>query len=72
MESKPKAECGNCNWFRKGLVRQTEMSTGRTFESGVCRRNAPSMNKHGATVWPDVWSDDWCGEFTVAEQNRRP
>ena len=58
------ASCGNC-WF---LI-QSERTVGGVREEVPCcgRQAAPqtSQTVKGASVWPAVRLDDWCGEYSA-------
>lgn len=62
-----KDECGSCKFCKE---------TDNTFddEDGSCFRYPPQIivlssggTSGGATYWPDVNKDDWCGEFKPKE-----
>ncbi len=58
--------CSTCHWFapdvlRYGVRGAPDRARVRTF--GQCRRRPPiaSLDEHGAAVWPETSSTDWCG-----------
>ena len=69
--------CRSCiNWQTLGieLDREDPGTAGQKARLGACRRYAPrpdpSLNGNGAAAgqstgshWPQVASDDWCGEW---------
>jgi hypothetical protein len=51
-------QCANCKFFNDS---QSE-----------CRRYAPSPAEGDKQAhWPNVASDDWCGEFVAADGERK-
>jgi len=65
--------CRNCtSWQGVGeyLDREDPATAGQKVQMGLCRRHAPrpgtrltSDTEAGASPWPQVASDDWCGEW---------
>jgi hypothetical protein len=61
------ATCATCRFFNHYFD---------TSEIGACHRNAPVTNSTQAgdarTVWPEVGTDDWCGEHQDSGDWRLP
>ena len=53
--------CKNCRWWEE--VRH------------MCHRHPPRVfmlnEGHERSIWPSVYSLDWCGEFQATEQNEQ-
>lgn len=55
--------CGTCMWFEEKIPNQKGQITKRV---GECKKRAPTM-----TGFPVVWSDGWCGDHKLDENNHK-
>jgi hypothetical protein len=56
--------CQNCKYWDSGKE-----------DNGPCRRRAPVATggmSSAETIWPQVGSYDWCGEFEAQSDKRPP
>jgi hypothetical protein len=51
--------CESCVFWRK--CNYYAEHEGVTF--GECRRNSQVLNKNDATIFPEIASNGWCGEY---------
>jgi hypothetical protein len=60
MSRMGRVHCGGCDYFARG---------GEGHEHrGECRRYAPTVVANGFQfTWPDVGTEDWCGEFKAKQ-----
>lgn len=50
-------ECGECKYFRAtGYTRANQ-------RIGTCHFNPPNANLATGHKWPEVYKDEWCGQF---------
>jgi hypothetical protein len=59
--------CDNCRYFwSDGYYHTEEQCTGH------CRRYPPSIvNRDDGSLFPDILSGDWCGEWTAKQRESR-
>ena len=55
--------CSECKFYDEKTSRKdaAEIDNGVVRARGKCRRHAPQIGK-----WPQVYADDWCGEYERA------
>jgi ribosomal protein L32 len=41
------------------------------YNGNQCKFNAPQLTQFG-TMWPNVASDDWCGEWKFKDEEKLP
>lgn len=56
--------CATCRFFSAGDPRRGMVNS----SVGECRARSPDIRREVGDfelrVWPVVWPDDWCGEFS--------
>jgi hypothetical protein len=53
-----KPACSRCKHYQAAIG----LASGLPIGNGTCRRNPPRE-----AGWPEVYGDDWCGEFTPVD-----
>jgi hypothetical protein len=51
-------KCKTCRFWH-----EVDYYVGYEESWGECRRHAPTLNKHGGTVFPTITSGGWCGDY---------
>lgn len=61
--------CEDCKFWDSS----TQLGSAQPDTTGMCRRNAPIVDKrHGSGLWPFTSDTDWCGKFEERPQGPIP